>query len=84
MDYEILNRLIISDFNPMVGIGIGTPGLVNTNKGVVVNAVYLSWQDLTLASLIEECYKFPVYFLDGSQVAALAYFGMFTFTEVIF
>ena len=71
MVYEILDRLIKSNFYPLVGIGIGTPGLVNITEGIVVNAVNLSWQDLPLAGLIEERYKLPVYILNDSQAAAM-------------
>ena len=37
--YQILDKLIEKEWKPLVGIGIGTPGLVNTREGVVVNAV---------------------------------------------
>ncbi len=42
---------------PIVGIGVGTPGLVNTREGVVVNAVNLEWRDLPLGQLLEKKYK---------------------------
>ncbi len=43
--FEIIDRLVASSFQPIIGIGVGTPGLVNTNEGVVVNAVNLDWQN---------------------------------------
>lgn len=69
--YEILDRLIATASQPLVGIGVGTPGLVNTSEGVVINAVNLDWKDLPLAQLIRERYHLPVYILNDSQAAAV-------------
>jgi len=69
--YDILDRLIKSASLPLVGIGIGTPGLVNINEGLVVNAVNLDWKDLPLARLMEERYHLPVSILNDSQAAAM-------------
>jgi glucokinase-like ROK family protein len=69
--YEIIDRLMRADFRPLAGIGVGTPGLVNTRDGVVVNAVNLDWCDLPLARLLESRYHLPVYVLNDSQAAAM-------------
>ncbi len=69
--YEIIDRLVRADFRPLVGIGVGTPGLVNTRDGVVVNAVNLDWRDLPLSHLLETRYHLPVYVLNDSQAAAM-------------
>ena len=37
--YQIIDQLMKKKIKPIVGIGVGTPGLVNTRQGVVVNAV---------------------------------------------
>ena len=55
----------------MVGIGVGTPGLVNTREGIVVSAVNLEWQDLPLGPLLEKKYKIPVLVLNDSQANAI-------------
>jgi predicted NBD/HSP70 family sugar kinase len=55
----------------VVGIGVGTPGLVNTGEGVVINAVNLDWKNLPLANLLEGRYHRPVYVLNDSQAAAM-------------
>jgi glucokinase-like ROK family protein len=69
--YQILDRLLEKEWKPLVGIGIGTPGLVNTREGVVVNAVNLDWQDLPLARLLESRYSLPVTVLNDSQATAI-------------
>ncbi len=69
--YQILDLLTTSPWKPLIGIGIGTPGLVNTREGVVVNAVNLDWQDLPLAPLLAGRYHLPVSVLNDSQATAI-------------
>jgi N-acetylglucosamine repressor len=69
--YQILDQLTRKKLKPIVGIGVGTPGLVNTREGIVVNAVNLEWQDLPLSQLLEKKYKLPVWVLNDSQAAAI-------------
>ncbi len=76
--YEIVDRLMKAACLPLVGIGVGTPGLVNIQDGVVVDAVNLDWKDLPLAHLLEERYHLPVSILNDSQAAAM---GEFTYGQ---
>ncbi len=76
--YELIDKLVSLADSPILGIGIGTPGLIDAQRGVVRNAVNLNWHDLFLRDLLEERYEFPVYIANDSQVAALA---EFTFGE---
>jgi predicted NBD/HSP70 family sugar kinase len=69
--YQILNQLTRKKLKPIVGIGVGAPGLVNTRDGIVVNAVNLAWQDLPLGQLLEKKYKLPVSILNDSQATAI-------------
>ncbi|KAA3657204.1 MAG: ROK family transcriptional regulator [Chloroflexi bacterium] len=57
---------------PVLGIGIGSPGLVDTQNGIIKKAVNLSWQDIPLKSLLEEKQDLPVYLANDSHMAALA------------
>lgn len=70
--YALLDALIAKVERPLLGIGIGTPGLLDTTRGVVRRAVNLGWENLPLGSLLEKRYKFPVYVANDSQVTALA------------
>ncbi|MEA2573421.1 MAG: hypothetical protein QOH93_719 [Chloroflexia bacterium] len=70
--YELLDRLVYTTDKTILGIGIGTPGLVDTTNGVVLRAVNLDWRDLPLGSLLQERYGLPVYVANDSQLAALA------------
>ncbi len=69
--YEILDQLVEKQWTPVVGIGVGTPGLVNTREGMVVNAVNLDWQNLPLAQLLQNRYSMPVHIMNDSQAAAI-------------
>lgn len=70
--YELIDRLVAAADSPILGIGIGTPGLMDARRGVVRTAVNLDWQNLPLGDLLEGRYSLPVYIANDSQVAALA------------
>lgn len=72
--YQILDQLTQNEWKPLVGIGVGTPGLVNTQEGIVINAVNLDWQDLPLAYFLESRYNLPITVLNDSQATAIGEF----------
>jgi N-acetylglucosamine repressor len=72
--FQLIDQLLKKRIQPIVGIGIGTPGLVNTREGVVLNAVNLDWRDLPLGQMLERKYKIPVSVLNDSQATAIGEF----------
>lgn len=42
------------------GIGIGCPGLVNPDRGVLINAPNLGWKNMGLAGILKTAFKKPV------------------------
>jgi predicted NBD/HSP70 family sugar kinase len=74
--YQLVDALFDLAESPLLGIGIGTPGLMDAQKGIVRNAVNLDWQDLSLGELLTARYELPVYIANDSQAAAL---GEYTF-----
>lgn len=76
--FNILDQLLGAPYHPMVGIGVGTPGLVKAREGVVVNAVNLDWKDLPLGQLLRDRYHLPVSVLNDSQAAAM---GEYTYSH---
>ncbi len=72
--YQILDQLVKKEWKPIVGIGVGTPGLINTREGIIVNAVNLDWKDLPLAHLLQERYRLPVSVMNDSQATAIGEF----------
>lgn len=71
MVYKIIDELIEKVDHPLLGIGVGTPGLVNTQEGLILDAVNLDWQNLPLTKLLQERYQVPVCVLNDSQAAAI-------------
>jgi predicted NBD/HSP70 family sugar kinase len=70
--YALLDDLVVRAERPLLGIGVGTPGLLDTTQGIVRRAVNLGWKDLPLGRLLKERYLLPVYVANDSQVTALA------------
>ena len=70
--YEMIDALITATDRPLLGIGIGAPGLIDTPNGIVRQAVNLEWRNLRLGSLLQDRYHLPVYLANDSQAAAMA------------
>jgi N-acetylglucosamine repressor len=84
--YELIDALQVRVTSPLLGIGVGVPGVINPAKGSSVHwAVNLSWLDLPLRDLLQQRYQVPVYVANDSQVAALAesFFGKQRHTNLI-
>ena len=69
--YQLIDNLIDLAESPLVGIGIGTPGLMDAQKGIVRYAVNLDWQDFPLGELLMTRFELPVYIANDCQAAAL-------------
>ncbi|MCB0130053.1 MAG: ROK family transcriptional regulator [Caldilineaceae bacterium] len=69
--YVFLDELVQATPHSLLGIGIGTPGLVDANAGVVRRAVNRDWRDLPLVDLLQERYDLPVYIANDGHAAAL-------------
>jgi glucokinase-like ROK family protein len=72
--FTLIDQLLQLTERPILGIGIGTPGLMDPVNRVVRYAVNLDWYDLPLGELLEERYRLPIYIANDSQAAALAEF----------
>jgi predicted NBD/HSP70 family sugar kinase len=73
--YQLVDTLLAHTSAPILGIGIGTPGLVDARKGIVRQAVNRGWSDLPLKNLLYARYQLPVFVGNDSHVAALAEFS---------
>ena len=72
--FALIDQLLGLTARPILGIGVGTPGLMDPVQRVVRYAANLDWYDLPLGDLLEERYRMPIYIANDSQVAALAEF----------
>jgi N-acetylglucosamine repressor len=71
--YVLLDQLVAAASAPLLGLGIGTPGLVDVERGSQVNwSVNLDWLDFPLRDLIERRYRLPAFVLNDCQASALA------------
>ena len=66
----------IKEYDPNIkvkGIGIGMPGILDMDKGIVVSSPNLpNWNSMPLAKLISKRMNLPVYINNDANVAALA------------
>jgi predicted NBD/HSP70 family sugar kinase len=69
---ELMDRVIATADKPVLGVGIGAPGLVDTTVGTVVEAVKRNWRNLPLGAIVTGRFGVPVYVANDSQAAALA------------
>jgi predicted NBD/HSP70 family sugar kinase len=70
--YRLVDELVASEPGVLLGIGIGTPGIVDPETGTIIWAVNLDWQDLPLGQLLRDRYDVPTSVANDSRAAALA------------
>jgi predicted NBD/HSP70 family sugar kinase len=70
--HELVDELSRGKAETLLGIGVGTPGIVDAETGTIRFAVNLDWQDLPLGDLLRERYGVPVQVANDSHAAALA------------
>ena len=70
--YDLIDELVKSATSPILGIGIGAPGLIDSSDGILQQAVNLNWRHIPLRNLFQDRYNLPIYAANDCQVAALA------------
>jgi predicted NBD/HSP70 family sugar kinase len=70
--FELTDALLASASKPILGIGIGAPGLVDSANGILRQSVNLNWRFVPFRELLEERYHLPVYMANDCQLSALA------------
>jgi len=64
--------LVASADRPLVGVGLGTPGLIDTADGTVRWAVGLDWRDEPVGARLTDLTGLPTVVVNDSQAAAMA------------
>ena len=67
----LLDRLVAVAVTPVLGIGVGSPGVVDVG-GTVLSAPNLGWHDLPLQAILAAHTGLPVQVANDANVAALA------------
>jgi len=70
--FRLVDALRADDPRPLLGIGVGAPGVIDTGRGIVRWSVNLDWAELRLGPMLEERYGLPVVVANDSHAAALA------------
>ncbi len=68
---SLVSELTGAAVEPLAGVGVGTPGLVDTATGVVRWAVGLEWRDVPVGPRLAELTGLPVIVVNDSQAAAM-------------
>lgn len=76
--FQLIDALKEHASGPLLGIGVGVPGVINPGKGSSIHwAVNLSWLDLPIRALLKKRYRLPIYVANDAHAAVLAesFFG---------
>ncbi|MDN4480939.1 ROK family protein [Demequina muriae] len=68
--YTLLDDLLSRAASPVIGIGVGSPGIVDL-EGTVVSAPNLEWHQVPLQQLIAERYQLPAQVANDANMAAI-------------
>jgi N-acetylglucosamine repressor len=68
---NLAKSLVEKASKPLLGVSIGTPGIVDSTTGVVHLATNLKWLELDLADLVSAHVQLPVYVGNDSNLAAV-------------
>jgi len=70
--YDLVDGLLNAASRPPLGIGVGAPGIIDPDKGIVLRAVNFGWYDLPLRDRLRQRYQLPVHLVNASHAAVLA------------
>ena len=67
---RLARELMATTDRPILGVGVGSPGVVDPS-GVVVEAANLGWHDLPLARELSTALDLPVHVVNDANAATL-------------
>jgi predicted NBD/HSP70 family sugar kinase len=70
--HELIDELARDAGPTLLGIGVGTPGIVDSTTGTIRGAFRLDWNDLPLAQILRTRHGVPAEVANDSRAAALA------------
>ncbi|NLW56036.1 MAG: ROK family transcriptional regulator [Firmicutes bacterium] len=83
LEPNTLVRELVQEFNSLLekakvkkehilGVGVAISGIVDSNRGVLLQSVNLGWRDVKIAEILEDNLDFPVVVENDANAAALA------------
>jgi predicted NBD/HSP70 family sugar kinase len=70
--FAVAEALLSVAGRPLLGIGLVTPGLIDTAAGTVLRAVNFGWEAFPLGAIVRGRFQLPVYVANDSHSLALA------------
>ncbi|HME87023.1 MAG TPA: ROK family protein, partial [Candidatus Nanoarchaeia archaeon] len=69
--------------NKILGVGVSLPGIINREKGIVVESPFPGWNGIMLKKSIEDAVKIPVFIENEGRCFAIAEYkcGIFKKTD---
>lgn len=70
--YKLVDSLLASCEEPILGISVGAPGIVDENNGAIRFAANVDWQELPLQELLRDRYALPIYVVNDNDASVMA------------
>lgn len=68
----VIHALMAQRDAPLLCVGLGVPGIVDEEKGIVAASPALNWHNLPASDLLSSRYQVPVYVSNNTELAARA------------
>lgn len=75
---EVINGLVAQLDAPLLCIGVGVPGVVESDAGIVRQSEHLGWTNVPLVDILENHYDVSIYIGNNSELTAIAQFAFGT------
>ncbi len=72
---RVINGLMAQLDAPLLCLGVGVPGVVGSDDGIVHYAPHLGWDEFPLAEVLSAHYHVPVHVANSTGLAAMAQFA---------
>lgn len=72
---EVIGALIAQLDAPLLCIGVGVPGVVDTEAGIVEHSPHLGWRNLPLVEQLTAQFDCPIYVANDTELTALAHYA---------
>lgn len=68
--------------NKILGVGISVPGIVNREKGIVLESPFAGWENLALKKAVEDLVQCPVFIESEGRCFTIAEYKCGTFRKI--
>lgn len=72
---DVINGLIAQLDAPLLCVGVGVPGVVDTASGIILESPPLGWRQRSLAERLSAQYTVPIYTGSSAELTALAQYA---------